>query len=459
MTGAVARIRWRPTPLDVSFAVAVAAAAALIAALSSRGWYTFDDWMLLGSRLDVYDDDGLAAFLFRSHNDHLMTGVIVWQHATVKVFGLGSYVPSALMIAGAHAAIAVVIRLFLLRVGVRRPAASVWAVSLMLWGPAFGCMVWGLEASFSVVTALVLVHLLLVDHDGLAGRRDVLGAVVGLVALASHSLAVPGLLAVGALLAYRRRWKALLLAGSPFAPYALWWVTYRPQGAVFAWLPGEVDYGGLRMPLHVQLDFFRVLWSTPLSSALPAWPSLVVATVVIVVVLGWLVPRGERRWELLAALLLFGLLFAGATARSRSLLGPQFAASFRYVYVITVVVLPFFALAAQALGDRVAGGRSPRRATAVSVALALTVGAFNAADVRESADFVRGFMDASRREINRVAHLDDLGSLPGESRVDAATFDLNVDHVRRLVRMGLLPVDPRPGDAELDQTRHRLLGS
>lgn len=451
------RPRRQLLPVDLAFAVAVLGASALILAVSARGWFTFDDWMLLGSRLDVYDDDGAAAFLFRSHNDHLMTGVILWQHATVKLFGLGSYVPSAVMIAGAHAAIAVVVRLFLLRVGVDRPAASVWAVALMVWGPAFGCMVWGLEASFSVVTALVLAHLLLVDQDGAVGRRDVAGAAVALVALASHSVAVPGLLAVGCLLAYRRRWRALLVAWSPFVPYTMWWVTYRPRGAVYAWLPGEVDYSGVRTPLDVQLDFFRVLWSTPLSAALPAWPSLVIIVAAAGAVLGWLVPRGDRRWELLVALMLFGLLFAGATARSRSLLGPQFAASFRYVYVVTVVVLPFLALAAQGLGEHVARRRSRRWSAAVSVGLAVTVGALSATDVRGSADFVRGFMDASRREVNRVAHLDDLERLPSELRVDAATFDLNIDHVRRLVRMGLLPVDPRPSDDELRATRDRLL--
>jgi hypothetical protein len=444
--------------VDRWFAGALMVAAGYLVVAGSAGWFVFDDWLLLGSRRDTLEQDGVVAYFLRSHNDHLMAGVIAWHHLTVKLFGLGSYLPSMISIAAAHVAIAVLLRLLLLRLGVRRALASAAAVLMMLWGAAAGAMFWGLEASFAVVIGLWLGQLLLVWHDGPADRRDVLGAVVGLVAVASHSVAVPGLVVIVVMQLAGRRWRGAMLAMVPFVPYGLWFITYRQQPSVYARLPGEVDFGYLAAPWRDQVEFFRAMFSATFGGLLPEALALAVLIAAVVLVMWRDARRGDPRRPVLFGVLAYAVLFAAATARTRALFGVQFAASYRYVYVMTILLLPFLVLALQHLGDEVGRRWRPGWGRAVISLPLVVLAVLNVRMMEDGRQVLRLYMDAAKGQILALAAQPDLDVLPGSVRVDAATFDLNVNHVRRLVHVGWLPTDtPIPAEILAEQ-RVRLFG-
>ncbi len=444
--------------VDRAFAVAVVAAGVLLVVAGAGGWFMFDDWMLLGSRRDVLADDGVAAYLFRSHNDHLMAVAIAVQHRMVALFGLATYLPTMVVIAAAHVGIAVVVRRILVRLGVRRPLASASAVLLLFWGPAAGSLLWGLDAWFPLAVGMWLTHLLLVWHDGAPNRRDVLGVGLGTLAIASHSVAVVGAPVLVAMLAASRRWKAALIAAIPLVPYMLWFATYRQQPAVYLHVAGELDPPVFRTEsLGRQLEFARVMWSGPLHALLPRLAGLVVLLVAVAVVWWRDARRDDERRPVLGALLLFAVLFAASTAHARASGGLDYAETWRYVAVMTLLLLPFCALALQRAADVVRDGLGRWLGAAVLVVVVLVVGVANARSFLDERREIRTYMDAAHHEIEVLAAQPDLDELPGRARVGLGFWDLSVRHVRRLVEQGLLPTDAKLDPLSLRLQRERIV--
>lgn len=226
------RRSWDPAAA-VFWALAIVFAVAVFVAYRHSWWFMFDDLTMFGSRLEVHAQDGLGDLLLRRHFEHLMAGTIAWNLVLGKLFGLTSYAPWMATIVVAMVGAAVAMRHTMHAVGLPRLFAAAAAPLLLIWGSFGSVSFWMPETVFAVTAALFLAQLLLAEHDGVVGRRDVLGAALGCLAVIVHSASVLGVVGVVVLLLARRRRRAALVASAPVVLYVLWRVTYGRRPNVF----------------------------------------------------------------------------------------------------------------------------------------------------------------------------------------------------------------------------------
>ena len=92
MDGTSARRSWDHATI-VFWVLSAAFAVGLFVAYRHSWWFMFDDLAMFGSRLEAYEQHGLADLLLRRHFEHLMAGTIAWNLVLGKLFGLMSYTP------------------------------------------------------------------------------------------------------------------------------------------------------------------------------------------------------------------------------------------------------------------------------------------------------------------------------------------------------------------------------
>lgn len=436
----------RPTgrAADVRVFWALTALGSLLVAWRSRELYYFlDDWMILGGRRDVLSDEGVAAYVLRPHNDHLMGGVVVVQHLVTGLFGLTSYWPWTCVVLTWNVTIAVVLRRAIRAVGVPAMVAAIAAPMVYLWASMPMATLWALEVVFGLGAALVVAHLLLtVDPRSRVDRRDVVGACASAVAVFFHSAAVIGLPMVVAVVLLRgRSWSRAAVAAVPGALFGLWLVTYGRTGPVWASVDGarepqfEPATGG---PVAGFLRFVVDMWTTPLA---PLLPDVIAAPVLVALcVVGLRAARDTPR-VLCAAWIVHAALFTLVVAAGRSGIAESYEVAFshRYALVLVVLLMPAVLRGASALVAPAVATWSARTVLAVGTVLTCAVVAVNLV----SAPAVSRTPAATREAIVALASVPDLDRVPGDTRV-LPFLDLNVDHLRRLMAADLLPTSPPP---------------
>jgi len=334
------RDRLRDEAATIVFAVyAIAAVPLIIFGIGRHRWFFGDEWSFLAER-----DGGNLGDLFRSHAEHWSTIPVLVYRALFNLFGLHTYVPYQAAVVGAHIATAILLRVVMRRAGVRPWTATVVASGFVLFGPGQENILWAFQIGFVGALMFGLVQLVLADHDGPLGRRDVAGLVAGALGLMCSGVSLPMAAVVGLATLTRRGWNAAAFHVLPLvALYGTWYLATSPGG-----IPNP--YGRIANAHEI----VRFVWSGIRGTfvALGAFAPIGLLLAVVFVVgarLGWIDARPHRRLVAPAALLVGALIFLVGTSVTRWFVTPTADSQSRYIYTIAALVLPALAITVDAV--------------------------------------------------------------------------------------------------------------
>lgn len=400
-------------------------------------WFFRDDFVFLADRRDLRGD------LFGAYGGaHWVTLPRLIYLTMWQVFGMRSYVPYQAMVVALHVAACALLRLVMLRAGVRNWLASSAAATLVLFGPGSQNIVWAFQISFVGSLTYGLAQLLLSDHEGKADWRDALGVAFGLAALLSSGVGVTMAAIVGVSVFVRRGWKLALLH---VAPLAVAWVLWAAQAHPKTGGPlGRPPIGTLgRWVWQTQVGSFEALghWS-PIG-----WLLLGVIAAGVVVIWGpW---RSEGRLEALrrtaTPLALFGggILFATTSGIGRWwTIDTGGATASRYLYLGVAMSLPLLGVAAQALAERW------KPLTPVFVAAFLLLIPFNLQGFEPGPPFGKDYMEQREYLLTTAVRMPFAGGVPASVQPVPdiyASDQVNMGFLRTALANGKL----RPSTVEL----------
>lgn len=387
-------------PADLVFWAAIPVSIVLLTYLTRHAWFRGDEFNFLVGRRRGWAEGHYIDVLFAPHMEHWSTGPIVLYLGLFRVFRFSSYLPYLALVWVFHVTVAVCLRLVLLRVGVGRWLAAAGGVVVLLLGSGMENLVWAFQLGFVGTVALGLIALLLSDHDGPLGRRDVLGVAVLVVALTFTGVALTMVFVVGFNACWRRRWTtAGVYVGAAGLAYGIW---YRGWGHNAHRFPTDLA----AVPPYVWRGLTAgVDGVTQLKGA---------AAALLVLALVGLALRARR--GPLPGLLLScsagAVVFFVLAGVGRAGIGIEQASASRYVYVAGVLLLPALLALLDELVSMSAGWQ-PWAVVAILVTWAV-VG--NLADgvviTRESA----GWADQLRERLAATAALPSFPALDGTTQ-------------------------------------------
>ena len=427
----VPAVRARPTPAVLAHLVSLMAGFVVLLYANRDQWFVGDEWAFLGHRGLVGADRGL----FEPHNEHWSTVPILVYRALYTAFGVHSYLPYVLVLVLLHLAVAHLLWRVLRRCGVDPGVATAMVCVFVLLGAGYENLLWAFQIGFVGSVACGLGALLLADHDGPFGRRDVAASAVLVLGLTFSGIGVTMAMVTGLAVLLRRGLRpAVLTVAGPGLVYLGWLAWAGKEG--LSSHPRSLD-GLFQYPDYVwrglSVTFERTL-------GIPG-----VGPVMIVGLAGWLLRRG--RWAsgpmapafagAMGAVTLFLILAVGRTA-----LGVEQANASRYTYITMALLLPALGLVVNEVSEGLGAGRL------VVWALVGLVVLHNVGLLRRE---LRDQVDVEQRLKARVLSAADLvatGAVVLEGRPEPATSpDITVDDLRTMSRDGKVPVG-QPGPPE-----------
>jgi hypothetical protein len=398
-----------------AFAAAVGAAGIWLLVRAGRGWFLYDEWMWFGARKAVADRGDVLDALLLPHAEHLSLLPAGVYGLLYRLVGLHDYWPYVAVLLALHVTVAVLLRLVMLRSGVGPWLAGGTAFVLVLLGAGAQNIVWAFQIGFVGALAAVLGQMLLVDHAGPVDRRDVLGATLGVAAVATQTVGVLGVGLVAAVLVLRRRWGAAAVASIPAASlYLMWKVSFG--GREIALTTDVTQVFDVAVPdpgVGDKARFFGHLMAT-VGHSLAPFPGGGLLVPALLAVAAAAVVRRRASVAIVPLVLAAGAVaFAALTAWNRAWLGEAGAEGGRYVYTIVVLTLPLLSLGLQQALDTPAARRvpAPLRAGLVAAAL-LAVVVAGARQLDRELDVQVANGSIMRRQITAAA------TIEGYERVD-----------------------------------------
>ena len=189
-------------------------------------WFFQDEFAVLVSEVRSPLD------LFHPHNEHLIVPTRLMYLVLWPVFGLNQYLPYQVVVVVTHVAIAVLMRLVLVRSGVGAWVATAGAIVFLAFGRGSENIVWAFQVGLSGSIATGYLYLYLTMHDGPLRRRDVAALAVGIVAVLSSGPAVAMVVAVGITSLLRRGLRVAAFHTVPLlGPMGLWFLLGRDASA------------------------------------------------------------------------------------------------------------------------------------------------------------------------------------------------------------------------------------
>jgi len=423
--------RWRSAwPVHLA---TLAAAFLLLLRLNQGQWFLRDEWAFLVDRGGP-DDPGI----FEPHNEHWTTIPILVYRALFAVFGVRTYVPYVVVLIVVH-----LVAAHLLWRVMRRAGADAWVATaavpiLLVFGPGADNLVSAFQITFVGSVAFGLGHVLLADHTGGFGRRDVLGWGLALGGLMCSGIGIPMTAAAGLTALGRRGVVGFLqTAGPPTLVFALWLVTaggriLESGGAdelTVALLGGYV-WTGVRTTVEAVAG--------PPAAAL----LLTAATGGGIVLL--LVRRRVPVPALACAAGVVGLFLLTGFGRAEA--GSAPVPSPRYAYVAAALLLPLFAVALSEIGRLAPALWLVPCLAAVVAAGAVLVELGRRAEAQAERD---GFAREVILAASRPEHLE--GPLLTDTPDPRDAPNLQLDELLALRDAGDLPPAPPPSDEALLQ--------
>ena len=297
-----------PWPRRV-FVAGLVVAAPLLLWVGRDHWFFLDEWLVL--QRDGLTDPGYLD----AHNGHWITVVALDYRLNFRLWGLGTYLPYQVPVVAAHLASAALLRIVMLRVGVRGWLATGAALVFVFLGSGRDNITFGFQISMTGSLLAGLALLLIADHAGPVDRRDLVGLLVGVVGLMTSSVFVALLVGVGVAVLVRRGPRVAAFYAVPLGiVYGAWYLRYGAGEGDPLRLTGNTVRFAARM--------FGAVFSALTAGGVAGAVLVAVAAVGIVAS----VQAARRTGEWHAAALLLGLLagwlvFAGLTALGRAEVG------------------------------------------------------------------------------------------------------------------------------------------
>jgi hypothetical protein len=322
-----------------AFRALLAFAVLVLLFVGRNQWFIRDDWAFIFTRERMHRASGLDDMLFVAQDGHWMTIPIIVYRIIHAIFGTGSYWPYLIPTMACHLGVAAMVRKLSLRVGVTPWTATILAGTLAVFGSGWENIVFAIQLVYNLSLLAFLVHLWLIDHDGPPDRRDVMGAVAGLVAVASSGFGPFFIVGTLVFMLLRRRWTAAVIAVVPMSLATAWWWLFWGKDPAGDKLNSPVS----RVPAYVRHGVEAVFQS--LSTA-----SLVgISMLATLAILLWR-SRDSRAHDLMLSLAVTaGLMYLGLGIQ-RGGFGEETGATSRYVYMGAVLFIPAFGVAVDQLG-------------------------------------------------------------------------------------------------------------
>jgi hypothetical protein len=318
-----------------AFRVLLVCAAIALVVVGRHQWFIRDDWAFIFTRERLHQSGGLDDMLFVAQDGHWMTIPIIVYRVIHAIFGTGSYWPYLIPTMACHLGIAVMVRKLSLRIGVTPWTATILAGMLAVFGSGWENIVFAIQLVYNLSLLAFLVHLWLIDHDGAPDRRDAIGAVAGLVAVASSGFGPFFILGTLAFMLMRRRWMAAVIAVVPSILASAWWWLFwgkDPAG-------DSLDSPITRVPSYVNRGLEAVFQGLTFTASLVG-----ISMVATLAILLWRRRDAAAHDLMLALAITAGAMYVGLGIQ-RGGFGVELAASSRYVYMGAVLLIPAFGVA------------------------------------------------------------------------------------------------------------------
>ena len=304
-----------------------------------------------------------------------------------RLFGLGHYLPYALLPIVVHVVIVVLVWLLLLRAGIRPWIAAALGAVLAVMGVGVENTLWDFQIGFMGPVAFGLAAVLLMP--GAAGRlrRDGLVLLLVLAGLmtSGQGLVMLVVVAVHALLTRGVRF-AGLVAGGGLATYLIWYAAVGHAGTA----SDSITASSLAGVPRIVLIGLAHVWDG--LSGLPGAGAVVLVAALVALVRADGRPGWARRTHLATSCLAGAVTLFVLTGLTRNQSVAQASAS-RYAYIAACLTAPAVAVALQWL----LGDQPVRRRVTQGVALAVTAGLL-----------LTGFATVYRFRVERVQTIGDL---------------------------------------------------
>ena len=302
---------------------------------------------------------------------HWSTAPISIYQVLLSIFGLHTYLPYMVVLVIVHLVATHLIWRIALRVGTNPWIVTAAVAGFAVFGTGAENLLWAFQIGFIGALAVGLGAFLL----ALSTRPSLGVGSLAIVALVLFSLiwsgtAIPLVVATAALIFVRHGWrKALTVAVVAGGIYLAWYFAFAEQ-AVGGVDPGQMGFA----KLAAMVKFIGVMLFFGFGDVFPA-PGLGFA--ILLGIVAWIVVMLARRVRLPGAAPTFVLLgaaalFAFMTAYSRAVMSAPSGRSSRYIYLVTLLLIPLLTLALTRAVERLAPGRRSGTIVAVSALLALT---------------------------------------------------------------------------------------
>ena len=390
-------------------------------------WFFGDEWDFLARR----GVSGADYSLWEPHTEHWSTGPILIYRALYGLWGLHTYVPYVVVLVLLHVAVAHLLWRLLLQAGVDQTIATAMAAVFTVLGAGYENLLWAFQIGFIGSVALGMAGLLLVNHDGRWGGRDVAGWLVSTAGLMFSGISVTMVAVAGLAVLMRRGWRhAALTVSVPGVIYLTWF-----------FLTGNKNVGDEDRTLDDVLKYPEYIWNG-LRAALEATVGFQGAGAVIVLGLAFfLLRRGGRSKGPAApafACALGALVLYAIIATGRAGMGIETSGVSRYTYLVIALAVPAMGLALGELVDQEGLASAGRRA-AVCLLL-LFVGVHNAGTLVEKSRVEKRLEQRLKARILAAAQLvNSPAVILGGNPEPQYSPDLVIEDLRRMHRDGKLP--------------------
>ena len=394
-------------------------------------WFFGDEWDFLAHRGVA----GADLSLWEPHTQHWSTGPILIYRALYGLWGLHTYVPYVVVLVLLHLAVAHLLWRLLLQAGVDQTVATAVAAVFTFLGAGYENLLWAFQIGFIGSVALGMAALLLVNHDGRWGGRDVAGWGVSIIGLMFSGISVTMVAVAGLAVLMRRGWRhAVLTVSVPGVIYLTWF-----------FLTGNENVGDEERTLDDVLQYPEYIWNG-LRAALEATVGFQGAGAVIVLgVAFFLLRRGGRSKGpaapafacALGALMLYAIIATGRVG-----MGIETSGVSRYTYLVIALAAPAMGLALADLVGQDGLATAGRRA--VICLLLLFVGVHNAGTLVEKSRVEKRLEQRLKARILAAAQLvNSPAVILGGNPEPQYSPDIVVEDLRRMHRDGKLPEPER----------------
>lgn len=276
---------------------------------------------------------GASLDLFAPHNEHWSTLPILVFRGLFSLFGVRTYLPYLAVLIVLHVAVAHLLWLAMRRLDVDPWLSTALSAAFLVLGAGTEDLTWAFQIGFVGSLAFGLAATLLADQgDGYTWRRVAMTWALSVAALMCSGIGVT-MVAVAAVTAWLRHGlrSGAVVAAVPAAVYVLWFAVIGHQG-----LSGTPV---TRSSLTVVPQY---IWTGVTATIDRASGFTGAGGVIAIGILGWLL---FRRRECFARPMAFAaaagaVMFFALNGIVRASLGPNEAASPRYLYVSTALLVP-----------------------------------------------------------------------------------------------------------------------